>query len=92
MPETISLLSYSGTRSAARDSVRATRASSAPRRTSSVAAANPMPLVAPVIRTRLPATPPHAVAASLLEIAAALEVSGGIRPRELIDRKTLSSG
>src|SRR5437867_9832967 len=40
-------------------SLRAIMTSCAPQRASAVAAANPMPLVAPVIRTRLPATPFH---------------------------------
>src|SRR2546430_17715995 len=40
-------------------SLRAIITSCAPRRASSTAAARPIPLVAPVISTRLPATPPH---------------------------------
>src|SRR5207302_4050749 len=40
-------------------SLRAIITSCAPRRASSTAAARPIPLVAPVISTRLPATPPQ---------------------------------
>src|SRR6266851_1819161 len=47
------------TASAARSGLRATSVRSAPRAASCLAAARPIPLVAPVITTRLPMTPVH---------------------------------